>query len=177
MDDLLLCLELDGYAEGLDEYGQRLGRFVPIEPVIEGAAAKEDDLTKELRHSGLSSAEEIIELLEKSAASFRSGDFNGCLNNARVAIQTLATSIAQEHLAEHGGNFDETKWGQVVEYLRTSGLHTRQQEQGLAGVFSFVSPGSHIPIGFTEEEFARLGRSLIVSFSYFLIKQHNARTS
>jgi hypothetical protein len=174
--DLLLCLELDGYVEETDDYGRETGRLLHIEPVIEGAETPEDDLARELRRSGLPETEAILGLLDKSASAFRSGDFNGCLNNARVVVQTLAASIAQARLSSHSGNFDATKWGQVASYLRSSGLITDQQEKGLAGVFGFVSPGSHTPLGFTDQEFARLGRSLVVSMCYFLVKQFNAGT-
>ena len=81
---------------------------------------------------------------------------------------------AHERLPNHPGSFDETKWGQVIAYLRTSSFITQQQEHGLAGVFGLISPGSHTPIGFDEEEFARLGRGLAVSISYFLAKRLNA---
>ena len=50
--DLRLCLELDGYAKERDEYEMEQDRFVPIEPIIEGAEAVEDDLTKEPCLSG-----------------------------------------------------------------------------------------------------------------------------
>ena len=172
--DLRLCLELDGYAWERDEFGIERHRFVPIEPNIEGVATVEDALTGELRRSGLPDVERIVQVLDGSASAFRSSDFNGCLNNARVALQTLATSIARERLREHAGSFDERKWGQVIAYLRTSGFITEQQEQGLAGVFGLISPGSHTPIGFDEEEFARLGRGLAVSVIYFLAKRLNA---
>lgn len=175
--DLRLCLELDGYGKGRNEFGGESDHFVPIEPVIEGVEPIEDDLTRELQRSGLVRVDEILRVLDNSANAFRSGDVNGCLNNARVALQTLATSIAQLHLSKQPGSFDPAKWGQVIAYLRTSGFITQQQEQGLAGVFSFVSPGSHIPVGFTEQGFARLGRSLVVSFCYFLTKRLNAGES
>ena len=173
-DDLCLCLQLDGYTKERDEYGRELGRFVSVEPVLEGVAAIEDDLTKELRRSGLSDIEGILQVLENSASAFRASDFNGCLNNARVALQTLATSIAKAHIQDHPGNFDHEKWGQVITYLKTSGFITKKQEEGLTGVFSFISPGSHAPIGFSEEEYARLGRSLAVSMCYFFAKRLNA---
>ena len=64
--------------------------------------------------------------------------------------------------------------GSVIAYLRTSGFITQQQEHGLSGVFGLISPGSHTPIGFDEEEFARLGRGLAVSIIYFLAKRLNA---
>ncbi len=45
------------------------------------------------------------------------------------------------------------------------------------GVYGFISRASHTPIGFSEQEFARLGRSLALGFCYFLIKQFNANTT
>jgi hypothetical protein len=113
-------------------------------------------------------------VIANSADAFRRNDFNGCLGNARVALQSLATKIARERQVKHPGNFDPTKWGQVAAYLRVSGFITAEHEAGLTGVFSFASPGSHIPLGFSEQEFARLGRGLALGFCYFLIKHYNA---
>jgi hypothetical protein len=172
--DLSRCLQLDGYGLARNEYGQELDQFAPIEPIIDGATGVEDDLTRELGRSGLSEAEEILRVLDASAASFRGGDFNGCLTNARVALQTLATAIAKARRSSHPGNFDEAKWGQVAAYLRKSSFIKQHEEDGLTGVFSFLSQGAHVPIGFTEKEFTRLGRSLAVSFCYFLTKRLNA---
>ena len=177
-EDLLLCLELDGYCA---ERSQMLGgttRVVAIEPTIDGAAVIDDDLSKQLQATELPNADEVAQLLNSSATAFRNREFNACLSNARVALQTLATSVAREQLArarnENQGTFDERSWGQVVAYLRTSGVITCDQEQGLTGVFSFLSPGAHTPIGFNEQEFARLGRSFAVTMCYFLTKRFNA---
>ena len=173
-DDLLLCLELDGYRRGQDEWGGENNTFVPIEPAIEGVQAVEDDLAAELRRSMLRDADEIGCVIENSADAFRRGDSNACLGNARVALETLAKSIARERQARHPRSFDPSKWGQVADYLRVSGFITKQQEDGLTGVYSFASPGSHTPVGFSEQEFARLGRSLALGFCYFLVKHFNA---
>ena len=176
-NDLRLCLELDGYTKDRHEYGVDVDRFVPIEPIIEGAHAVDDDLTKELHRSGLPNTEGITQALDGSAKCFRSGDFNGCLNNARVALQSLATSVARQLSPNHATSLDDMKWGQVIAYLKTSGFIAQQQEKMLAGVFGFMSPGSHRPIGLNEEEFARLGRGLAVAISYFLVKRFNAQNS
>lgn len=167
-EDLTRCLLLDNYK--IEDK-----RLVPIEPTLEGVAPVEDDLERELRNSGLHDFEEIIRLLNNSAEDFRKvpPDYNGCLTNARAATQTLATGIAMQRQKKCGGSFDETKWGQVLAYLRTSSLITSQEENGLSGVFTFVSPGAHTPVGLDAGEMARLGRSLIVSMCYFLVKIHN----
>ena len=171
-EDLLLCLELDGYGA---EPNPMLGgptSIVAIEPTIDGAAAIDDDLSRQLQATGLPDTGEIARLLDSSATAFREREFNACLTNARVALQTLATSVALA--GNDQGAFDARMWGQVAAYLRTSGIITHDEEQGLTGVFSFLSPGAHTPIGFDEQEFARLGRSFAVTMCYFLAKRFNA---
>jgi hypothetical protein len=164
-EDLCRCLELDGYrVDG--------NRLVLIDPTISGDSPMDDDLSSELRRSGLRQGGEIIQLMENSAEAFRRTppDYNGSLANARIALETLARSIARERLSKFPASFDETKWGQVLAYLRTSGMLSRAQEEGVAGAYSFVSPGAHTAIGLTEREMVRLGRSLVAYACYFLVK-------
>jgi hypothetical protein len=125
----------------------------------------------------LPEAEEIVRLLEGSASAFRQAqpDYNACLSNARVALETLGRAIAISRRTKYPGSFDEVKWGQVLAYLRTSGFFAKNEEEGIAGVYGFISPGAHTPVGLTQEEMVRLGRSLMASVSYFLIKLYNAR--
>jgi hypothetical protein len=170
--DLVHCLRLDGYIiEGKS--------LRAIEPSIEGFEPFEDDLTKELNHSGLVSKEDIVRLLINSADDFRKvpPDYNGCLSNVRIALETLGKSIASSRLSKYPGSFDDTKWGQILSYLRTSNLISQKEEEGIAGVYSFVCQGTHRPVGLSEQEMARLGRSLVTSMCYFLIKIHNQQES
>ena len=167
-EDLVHCLELDGYR--LSEQG-----LTPVDPTVEDAAPPEDDLSVELGNSGLTQTSEILRMLDNSTDAFRrpDPDYNACLANARVALTDLAKAIAKARQTTHPGSFQEDKWGQVLAYLRTSGLITQQEEEGVSGVYTFVSPGAHRPIGLTEQEMARLGRILTVSICYFLIMLHN----
>jgi hypothetical protein len=169
-EDLTYCLELIGYRV-------KDRKLVAVDPTIEGAIPIDDDLSAELRQSGLSEAEEILRMMENSGQAFKKvpPDCNACLNDARVALQTLATTIATARRTRHPATFNVTKWGQVLAYLRTSHFITENEEKAIAGVFTFLSPGSHIPtrLGLTQHEMARLGRSLSASMCYFLIKLHN----
>lgn len=168
VSDLVRCLELDGYtldpSEGLRQ----------IEPTVEGHAAYEDDLSQALRRSNLPEAAAVQAALDQSAEAFRRQppNFNAALTDARVALQTLATSIATVRAGGTPVGFDPTKWGQVAAYLRTSGFLTKAEEDGLTGVFSFVSPGAHTLLGQSEEEMTRMGRSMVVSMCYFLVKSY-----
>jgi hypothetical protein len=168
-EDLVHCLSLQGYR--LED-----GTLIPVDPTVEGTVQIEDDLVSELKRSHLNGCQAIVLALENSANGFRRvpADYNGCLTNARVALQTLAAGIARARRTGHPGDFHEESWGEVMGYLRASGLLTEREEKGICGVFGFLSEGAHRPLGVSEEEMARLGRSLAASMCYFLIKLHNS---
>ena len=165
--DLKLCLLLDGYKVENDQ-------LVAIDPTIKGDEPLDDDLTALLRASDLPEADSVIGMLDSSTEAFRRvpPDVNDCLTKARVALQTTARVIASVRYQSHPRNYDESSWGEVLSYLRTSDFITTEEEKGLAGVFRFVSPGAHRPIEPDELEMARLGRSLSVGMLYFLVKRY-----
>ncbi|MBX5168771.1 hypothetical protein HJB84_02680 [Rhizobium sp. NZLR1b] len=174
-EDFTLCAKLDGIWLAVDDYGHEIAPFVPLEPTIEGSHPVEDDLSRELRLSQLPDSDEILRLIDDSAKAFLGGDNNGCLNNARVALETTGKSIGRE--ISPPGSTISSKWGEALAGLREAGFISLDQEKGLAGVYRFVSPGSHVPVGFTESEFARLGRTLALSCAYFLVKEWNGMRS
>lgn len=167
--DLERCLQLDGYL-------MKNADIIPIDPSIIGTPPLEDDLTRALSSSGLPKANEVVGKLADSVNAFRAStpNYNASLNDARIALQTVATDIANARVASQPGTIDATKWGSVIAYLRSSGLISDEEEKGLVGVFGFVSPGSHRPLGFSEMEFARLGRSLVTGMCWFLVKRYEA---
>lgn len=116
-DDLLRCLELDGYRLADGARGREL---VPADPTIAGSVPIEDDLSVELHRSGLREAPDIVRLMESSATEFRKSppNYNGALSTARVALETLARAIAKVRAAKHPEAFDESKWGSVLTCLR-----------------------------------------------------------
>ena len=164
--DLVQCLSLDGY---LIE-GKLLRAF---DPSMGDAAPIDDDLLHELSICRAPRSNDIIRMINESSDAFRRTppNFNASLNDARVALETLAVDIAQARSTPPSGSFDSTKWGSVILYLRSSGLITFEEERGLAGVYGFLSPGSHRPLGVSEEQMARLGRSLALNMCWFLLKR------
>ena len=172
MADLKRCLQLDGHIvskEGL----------IPIDPSIDDAPPMDDDLVQALKLSGLPLAEEIIRKINSSAESFRAAvpNYNACLNDIRVALESLAAAIAQLRTTPDSPSYDPTKWGSILGFLRLRGLITQEEERGLAGVYGFISPGSHRPLGLSEDQMARLGRSLALGMCWFLVKINAAEES
>jgi hypothetical protein len=167
--DLRRCLQLDGYIVE----NKRLSQ---IDPSFIDAPLLDDDLLVELNASGLSGAEEIVRKVNSSSELFRSSppNYNACLNDIRVALETLAKAIAVAQQLSSSPPYDNTKWGSVIGFLRIVGFITQEEEKGLAGVYGFVSPGSHRPVGLSEEQMARLGRSLALGMCWFLVKSYKA---
>lgn len=168
MRDLKQCLLLDGYIVQ-DE------RLVQTDPSIADAAPLEDDLMEALQNSGASRAQEIIAKINDSAGAFRATppDYNASLVNARVALETLAGDVASR--LQDPTTYNPSKWGEVLAFLRSGGEITVEEEKGLAGVFGFLSPGAHRPVGIPEDQMTRLGRSFALNMCWFLLRNHLAR--
>lgn len=170
--DLTQCLLLDGYII-------QDKKLIQTDPSISDAAPLEDDLITALQSSGAPHAQEIIAKVNDSAAAFRATppDYNASLVNARVALETLACDIAT-HVASQRQipvSYNPSKWGEVLAFLRGSGEITTEEEKGLAGVFGFLSPGAHRPVGIPEDQMTRLGRSFALNMCWFLLKNHLVR--
>lgn len=168
--DLCRCLQLDGYI--IDG-----AKLVQTDPSISDAPPLDDDLIRELQASGLPDAEEVVRKINDSSELFRSTppNYNGCLNDIRVALETLARAIVTAQKSASTPLYDQPKWGAVLSILRNVDFITQEEEKGLAGVYGFVSPGSHQPLGISDEQMARLGRSLALGMCWFLVKTYQAR--
>jgi hypothetical protein len=172
MHDLTQCLLLDGYII-------QDRKLIQADPSIADAAPLEDDLVIALQGSGAPRAGEIIAKINDSAEAFRRTppDYNASLVNARVAMETLAGDIAADvaSRASSPAHYNPSKWGEVLAFLRSCGELTVEEERGLAGVFGFLSPGAHRPVGIPEDQMTRLGRSFALNTCWFLLKNHLVR--
>lgn len=167
-EDLTRCLLLDGYkAEGKT--------LVPLDPSIAETPPIEDDLVRALAAIDLDSNRAILQKLNDSAEAFRKTppNYNACVNDARVALETLPRQVAQRYPKEDQAPYDPAKWGSILNFLRSVEFLTLEEEQGLAGVYRFLSPGSHRPLGLSEAEMTRLGRALALSMCWFIVKRYS----
>jgi len=168
-DDLVRCLALDGYL--VEDK-----TIVPLDPSIANATPVEDDLARSIGASDLDHDQQIIGKLNDSAEAFRRNppDYNACLTNARVALESLARRIASQRFPSDPPPYDPSKWGAVINYLRDKQFFSLEEEKGIVGVYAFLSPGAHRPVGLTEEEACRLGRSLALSMCWYLVKRYGS---
>lgn len=160
-------LLLDGYI--IEDSGIK-----SLDPNFEGKEPIEDQLLHEVKKSGLDINDEIKKCILESASDFIKDqpDFNGSLTNIRICLETIIRriSIKQGFINNSSGN----TWGPSLNHLKSNAFITEKEEKTLASVFTFISDGAHVPIGFSEEEFVRLGRNLCASMCYFVIKKYNA---
>lgn len=158
-NDFEKCLFLDGYKI-------QNNAIILIEPTIDGVVAFEDELTSELISSTFSKKEEVKNLINESAEAFKNSDFNQCLSKARISLETIVRTIAIDKY-----NFNDS-WGNALSKLKTESFITQKEEELMAKLYGFISDGSHIPLGFTQEEYARYGRNLAMSKCYYIIKKY-----
>ncbi len=150
----------------LDGYKIENNELIQIEPTIDGVIAFEDDLTNEINKTNLSQKEAIIQKIEASAVYFKEEKYNECLFNARIALETI---VRDEVFSEK-----DSKWGEALNGLKSDNVLNEKDEKMIANTYTFISDGSHIHLGFTEEEYARYARNLCMSMCYFLIKKINS---
>lgn len=145
-----------------------------LDPNFKGYVPVEDALIKELDSSSLQQKANIKSSVKASADDFVKAqpDYNGSLTNIRIALETLVREIALEK------GFTTTRvgntWGPSLGYLESCGFIDKKDENALSSVFTFISNGAHIPLGFSQAEFVRLGRNMCTSMCYFVIKKYNA---
>lgn len=164
-EDLSRCLALEGFHVD----GKELRRF---DQSGNDAASIEDELTRAIQESRLTERGEIVRKLSDSAEAFcrPTPDYNACLTNARIALETLARGIAGEKYPEEVQGYDPSHWGQVIGLLKRKNFFTEGEEKGLAGVYRFLSLGAHRPVGLSDSETCRLGRNLALSMCWYLIR-------
>ena len=171
LHDLLQCLAMDGYRVE----GKSLRQ---VDPSITDAPPIEDDLVRALLDSGAPCREIIVSKINDSAQSFRDQppDYNASLTNARIALETLARDVAQALLQPNEPPpYDPDKWGSLLTFMRQRGEISLEEERGLAGVYGFVSPGAHRPVGIPEEQMTRLGRTFVLNMCWFLFQNRLSR--
>ncbi|WP_208620613.1 hypothetical protein [Paraburkholderia aspalathi] len=172
MHDLTQCLLLDGYIV-------QDKTLIQTDPSIADGTPVDDDLIGALQNSGAPRRQEIIAGINASAESFRTTppDYNASLVHARVALETLAVDVAADVAARlsNPATYNPSKWGEVIAFLRNSGEISIEEEKGLVGVYGFLSPGAHRPIGIPENQMTRLGRSFALNMCWFLLRNHLAK--
>src|SRR5690554_7877115 len=158
----------------LDGYKIENDAIESLDPNFKGHEPVEDALLKELDNSSLQNRDNVKRSINASADDFVKAqpDYNGSLTNIRIALETLVREIALEKgfTTIRTGN----TWGPSLAYLKTNGFIDQKDESALSSVFTFISNGSHIPLGFSQAEYVRLGRNMCTSMCYFVIKKYNA---
>ena len=83
----------------------------------------------------------------------------------------MARRAAGRLAVAKGAPYPEDSWGRALALLRTQTVIDQPEEDILARVYTFASPGAHVPKGVTAEEWARLARTFSVSSAYFLLRK------
>ena len=152
------------------------GTLVRVTPAAEEATRIRDKFLHDIASSGLDMDGTIKAAVEKSSKDFvaQPPDFNGSTAKVRIALETVARRAATVIAKKKGGVHPEDSWEKALQFLRSSGVIEPQEEEIIARVYTFISPGAHIPRGITAEEWARLARTFGLSSAYFLLRKYVA---
>lgn len=164
LTDLERWLLHDGWSV-VDGDLRRLG--AEVEDVVE----VRDALLELLESSALDEDGAIRERVEESAEDLFSEhpDYNGSGTNARVALETLVRRLAANIATKTGGEAPQDRWGDALAYLRSVEVFDKDEEAAFATLYTFVSDAAHVPL--TDEEWARLARTFMLSSCYYLLKK------
>ena len=152
------------------------GALVRITPVAEEASGIRDKFLQDIQTSGLDEDSAIKTAVENSSKSFvaEPPDFNDSTTKVRIALETVARRAAKNIAKKSGGAYPDDSWGKALQFLRSTGVIECEEEEILSRVYTFISPGAHVPKGVTEEEWARLARTFGLSSAYFLLRKYVA---
>lgn len=143
------------------------GHLVRVAPAAETTTGVRDRLLDELGSSGLDPHGSISNELEQSSHAFTSmpPDYNAAITHVRIALETLCRTAAPAR--------DSTPdtWGAALARLRATNVLETEEEAILARVYTFISPGAHVPRGVSHEEWAMLARTFGLSSTYFLLRK------
>ena len=147
--------------------------LVRVTPLAEEVTGLRDKLTEDLAASGLDQDGSIRAALDDSSKDFvaEPPDFNGSITKARIALETVARKAAGRIAVKRAVAYSEDSWGRALALLKSQSVIEQGEEDILARVYTFVSPGAHVPKGITAEEWARLARTISVSSTYFLLRK------
>lgn len=152
------------------------GALVRVTPAAEEMTGVRDKLIEDLATSALDEDGTVRIAIEHSSKDFvaQPPDFNGSIMKVRLALETIARRAAATLAAKQSQSHPDDSWGKALQLLRSLGTLDRSEEEILARVYTFISPGAHIPKGVTEEEWARLARTFGLSSAYFLLRKYSA---
>ena len=147
--------------------------LVRVTPLAEEVTGIRDKFADDLASSGIDADGAIRATLDRSSKDFvtQPPDFNGSITKARIALETVARQGAKRVASDKGLSHPGDKWGAALAFLKAESVIEQTEEEILAHVYTFVSPGAHVPKGITEEEWARLARTFSVSSAYFLLRK------
>lgn len=149
-------------------------QLVRLAPAAEEASGVRDALIEQLGVSGLDADGAISRCIEDAAQAFvrEPPDFNACTTNVRITLETIARNAARFRSVSGGAPYEIDSWGHALAYLKRASVLDADEEAVLARVYTFISPGAHVPSGVTEEEWARLARTFGLGAAYFILKKH-----
>jgi hypothetical protein len=159
-----------------DGWGIENKQLVRLVPDVEESTGIRDKLLEELEATGLDGDRAIRNCIEDASKSFivEPPNYNDSITKVRIALETFARRAARNLAQTRSIPYPQDSWGRALQFLKTANVLEAEEEEILTRVYTFISPGAHVPAGVTDEEWARLARTFALSSCYFLLKKYKA---
>lgn len=157
-----------------DGWAVEEGQLARVSPDAEEETEIREKMWEDLEASGLDEDGAIRQSVENAGAALatETPDYNASITNVRIALETVARRAATQRATDSGTDYEDASWGRALDFLRNVGVLDQGEEEILARVYTFISPGAHVPAGVTDEEWARLARTFGLSSAYFILKKN-----
>lgn len=170
-EELVRSLHLDGF--DVDKVNWKL---VPLEGPV-SAQEEEDRLTQLVKGSGLPQGHIVLKHIRDASSLYAEEKDQPSLGQSRNIIQALIDGISTE-TSTHGKHSTKLPGGTAnrIEYLKTVGFFTADEEASFKSAWGSLSAGSHP--GVPDREQVRIGLILALEFGQLLLlKFTNWRTN
>ncbi|MCB4791938.1 MAG: hypothetical protein LHV68_08630 [Elusimicrobia bacterium] len=160
-DEMIRCLEMDGYVFKDDELYQEETDILDSEA--------EKGLLEKL-HSSLSlpDIKQTFEFLKIAEDHYVAGLWSDCISNARKFFEAILEQVASKYAASFGESISFKRPVEVREYLEKKGLVEKKEKETIDKIYGLLShTGSHPYMA--EKDQARLLRQLCLVMIQFVM--------
>jgi hypothetical protein len=153
-----------------DGWELKRDRLMTSLPSIEESTGVRDRLLELLEQSPLDLDGHIRRELDDSVTAFRSNppDISASTTRVRIALETVARRGAPLLASKLQEPAPVDTWGHAIGYLRAKDVLNANDEKAITASYTLISPGAHIPKNMSDVEWARVSRTVALSFMYYL---------
>jgi hypothetical protein len=167
--DYMAKLKVQLTADGYKFDGFAIHATLRARPVVELA---DQALRTALEQLTFPLANEVKENLASAEQHFEEPDYNGALQNLRLALKFTLEGVARALESQTGKRLPSERENEVRDYLESVGFLSREEKNGLAGIYGLLSIRPH---GRANEKSALLSYAACIMACFYAVDKFGTR--